>query len=390
MDAPPPPANRRDWPWLLILIPLALACLGLAGIARGDELSQAGVLHDRQVVWLLLASGAMWLGTRLSLRWLRQTAWIWLLLSVGLLLLVYVFPARWGSRRWIPLGLLYFQPSELAKLACIVTLARLLSRGDRHRRLSGLIVPFLVTLIPLGLILKEPDLGTSLLFLPVLFGMLWLGGANGWHLALVAGVGLSLSPVFWSAISAEQKSRITAVFQQRDGAAPERGRADGYHLHQSKQVLSLGGAWGSQLQGQLLDDPAAYYLPACRTDFVLCMVGERFGLAGTLATLALYAGLFVTGLVITARSRDPFGRLVAVGVTVLLATQTIINTGMTVGLVPITGITLPLMSYGGSSLLFTGLALGLLVQVARQPHEPLSLPNSIQPRPSPSLDWHSS
>jgi cell division protein FtsW (lipid II flippase) len=254
----------------------------------------------------------------------------------------------------------------------------------------GLIVPFLVTLVPLGLILKEPDLGTSLLFLPVLYGMLWTAGARGWHLLLIALLGVCLLPIFWSAISAEQKSRITAVFQQRDGSAPQQGVADGYHLHQSKQVLSFGGAWGSQAQGTLIDDPAAYYLPACRTDFVLCMVGERFGLAGTLTTLFLYGVLSLSGLFVAGTSRDPFGRLLAVGVTVLLAAQTIINTGMTVGLVPITGITLPLMSYGGSSLLFTGLALGLMVQVARQPHDPMSLPASIQPRRSPSAAWQSS
>ncbi|MFM8217726.1 MAG: FtsW/RodA/SpoVE family cell cycle protein, partial [Planctomycetaceae bacterium] len=106
----------------------------------------------------------------------------------------------------------------------------------------GLIVPFLVTLVPLGLILKEPDLGTSLLFLPVLYGMLWTAGARGWHLLLIALLGVCLLPIFWSAISAEQQSRITAVFQQRDGAAPRQGVADGYHLHQSKQVLSFGGA----------------------------------------------------------------------------------------------------------------------------------------------------
>ena len=119
------------------------------------------------------------------------------------------------------------------------------------------------------------------------------------------------------------------------------------------------------------------------------MVGERFGLAGTLTTLFLYGVLSLSGLFVAGTSRDPFGRLLAVGVTVLLAAQTIINTGMTVGLVPITGITLPLMSYGGSSLLFTGLALGLMVQVARQPHDPMSLPASIQPRRSPSAAWQS-
>jgi cell division protein FtsW (lipid II flippase) len=234
-------------------------------------------------------------------------------------------------------------------------------------------VPFGITLLPLGLILKEPDLGTSLLFLPVLFAMLVAAGARLWHLGLVAALGVAILPVFWQAISAEQRSRITAVFQQRDGQAPTVGKADGFHLHQSKQVLALGGVWGSQVEGTRVDDPAAYYLPACRTDFVICMVGERLGLPGTLGVLTLYSLLFLRGLWIAAGARNGFARLLAVGVVALLAAQTIINTGLTVGLLPVTGITLPLMSYGGSSLLFTGFALGLLVNVSRQPRDMFDL-----------------
>jgi len=354
------------WPLSLVLLAGAIAVLGWLGIGRGDELSQAGTFAGKQAIWLLLAGVSLWLGAQVPLDWLRRCAWIGFGTALVLLVLVYFFPARWGSRRWIPLGVLYFQPSELAKIAFIVTLARYLETRESHRRLWGLLVPFGITLVPLGLILKEPDLGTSLLFLPVLYAMLLAAGARMRHLALVAALGLAVLPLFWQAISAEQRSRVTAVFQQRDGRAPTVGKADGFHLHQSKQVLALGGTWGSQFEGTRVDDPAAYYLPACRTDFVICMVGERFGLAGTLGVLLLYVLLFVRGLAISAAARDPFARLLAVGVVALLAAQTIINTGMTVGLLPVTGITLPLMSYGGSSLLFTGFALGLLVNVARQ------------------------
>jgi len=358
---------------LLSLVTLsgALAALGLLGIERGDEVSQAGQFHGKQMVWLALAGGAMSVACRVPLRWLRSWAGTLFVVSLVLLTLVYLFPARWGSRRWIPLGLLYFQPSELAKISFILALARHLIVRENYRRPLGLVVPFVVTIVPLVLILREPDLGTSLLFLPVLYAMLFAAGARVRHLALVAVLGVAVLPLFWQAMSAEQRSRITAVFQQRDGTAPAVGKADGFHLHQSKQVLSLGGAWGSQFQGTLVDDPAAYYLPACRTDFVLCMVGERFGLAGTLTVLVLYSLLFAQGLAIAGATRDPFGRLVAVGIVALLAAQTVINAGMTVGLLPVTGITLPLMSYGGSSLLFTGAAIGLLVNVSRLPDEVL-------------------
>jgi cell division protein FtsW (lipid II flippase) len=258
-----------------------------------------------------------------------------------------------------------FQPSELAKLAFILAVSRYLMYRENYRRLSGLAIPFALTFVPMGLILKEPDLGTALLFLPVLLAMLFAAGAKLTHLSLISFLGVLASPVFWLAMSPEQKSRITTLFLQRDGGPTPPG--DGYHLHQSKQVLALGGLAGSQFDGTTVDDPLAYHLPACRTDFVICMIGERWGLVGTLAVLALYLFLIGRGLFIAAATREPFGRLLAVGIVTLLATQTIINVGMTVGLVPVTGITLPLLSYGGSSLLFTCLALGLLMNVSMRP-----------------------
>ncbi|MFQ5732444.1 MAG: FtsW/RodA/SpoVE family cell cycle protein [Planctomycetaceae bacterium] len=179
------------------------------------------------------------------------------------------------------------------------------------------------------------------------------------------GLGGGVGPAWGVGRSAEQKSRVVTLFTQRDGGPVPTG--DGYHLHQSKQVLALGGLWGSEVNGAAIADPAAYHLPAARTDFVYCLVGERFGLLGTSLALFLYFVLFARGLTIAAATREPFGRLLAVGIVSLIATQTIINAGMTVGLMPITGMTLPLMSYGGSSLLFTCLALGLLMNVGMRP-----------------------
>lgn len=358
-----------DWirrtPWSIVVSALALMALGLTGIARGDELSHAGTFVGKQVVWIALGLPVMWLAARVPYRAYRHQSYWWFGLSVLLLVLVYFFPARWGSRRWIPLGIMYLQPSELAKLAFIAALSRYLMYRENYRRLTGLIVPFTLTLVPVALILKEPDLGTSLLFLPVLFAMLFAAGARLRHLVLIACLGVTVMPVFWLAMSAEQKSRITAVFLQQDGGPTPTG--DGYHLHQSKQVLALGGPTGSQFGGTTIDDPLAYHLPACRTDFILCMVGERWGLAGTLGTLVLYLILVARGLRVAAGTREPFGRLLSVGIVTLLATQLVINSGMTVGLLPITGITLPLLSYGGSSLLSTCLALGLLINVALRP-----------------------
>tara|TARA_B100000029_G_scaffold130637_1_gene124289 strand:- start:2220 stop:2765 length:546 start_codon:yes stop_codon:yes gene_type:complete len=166
-------------------------------------------------------------------------------------------------------------------------------------------------------------------------------------------------------MNAEQKSRVVSLLSQSDsGPAP---RGDGYHLYQSKRMLSLGGTWGSELAGMPVDDPSAYHLPAGRTDFVFCLVGERYGLTGSLLLIGTYCVLIVSGVRIAYATREPYGRLLATGVVTLLATQAIINTGMTVGLMPITGMTLPLCSYGGSSLVATAIALGLLINVGMRP-----------------------
>jgi len=282
-----------------------------------------------------------------------------------LLVAVFFFPARNYSHRWIPLGVADLQPSEAAKLAYILTLAHYLRYRSSYRHLLGLAAPFLITAVPVVLILREPDLGTSLLFFPVLFAMLFAAGARFRHLLGVGVMGVALLPALWMAMSAEQRSRITAVFTQADGGPAPPG--DGYHLHQSKTILALGGAWGSELSGLPVCDESAYRLPAARTDFVFCLIGERWGLWGALGVFGLYAILLGRGLCVAAATQEPFGKLVAVGIVSLLGTQVIINTGMTVGLMPITGLTLPLLSYGGSSLLTTCLALGLVMNIGLRP-----------------------
>jgi len=355
----------RRVPWTVVVCTLALMLLGLAGILRGDELSGGTEFASRQIVWMALSLPAMFAATLVPYRTFRRWSGPLFLISLLLLIAVYFLPARNGARRWIPLGVMYFQPSELAKLAFILTIAHYLMYRRNYRRLSGLLVPFLLALLPMGLILREPDLGTALLFLPVLFAMLFAAGARPRHLAFISLLGVAVLPALWVGMTAEQKSRVVSLFQQRDGGTTP--QEDGYHLHQSKQVLALGGVWGSDIAGVTLNDPRAYHLPASRTDFVFCLVGERFGLWGTLLTLLLYLVLIGCGLRIAAATREPFGRLLAVGIVSLLATQAVINAGMTVGLMPITGMTLPLMSYGGSSLLATSVSLGLLLNVGMRP-----------------------
>ena len=361
--------NSRHWlrrvPWTIVLCLSALTAAGLAGIARGDELVGGGDNFARQVVWIVLTIPAMVIATIVPYRRLRWISYSLFAGSLALLIVVYLMPAKNGAHRWIPLGVVNLQPSELAKLTFILALAHYLMFRKNYRRLTGLIVPFALTLIPVGLVLREPDLGTSLVFLPVLFAMLFAAGARPRHLALVILLGAAVLPVLWLGMSAEQKSRVVTLVTQRDaGPAP---KGDGYHLYQSKQVLAMGGLWGSALAGRPSADSSMLHLPAARTDFVFCLIGERYGLIGCVATVGVFVLLFARGLMIAAATREPFGRLLACGIVALLAAQTAINTGMTVGLMPITGMTLPLVSYGGSSLLATGVALGLLMNVGMRP-----------------------
>ncbi|MCA9115148.1 MAG: FtsW/RodA/SpoVE family cell cycle protein [Planctomycetaceae bacterium] len=355
----------RRLPWSIVLAAGLLMLAGLSGIARGDALSGGSSFLSRQVVWILLSIPVMLVATIVPYRRLRWFSYPLFAVSLVLLVLVYFLPARNGAHRWIPLGVAWFQPSELAKLTFMMALAHYLMHRKHTFRLTGLLIPFVMTLVPVGLILREPDLGTSLVFFPVLFSMLFAAGARPQHLLLVIVLGVAMLPVLWLGMSAEQKSRVVTLMVQADGGTAPKG--DGYHLHQSKQVLALGGAWGSERTGMPVDDPMAWHLPAGRTDFVFCLIGERWGLPGTLGLLFLFLLLFGRGLLVAAATREPFGRLMVVGIVALLASQCIINTGMTVGLMPITGMTLPLVSYGGSSLLATSAMLGLLLNVALRP-----------------------
>ena len=359
-----------DWafrlPWSILIIIIPLVGLGWLGIARCEELTGgSGRFLYRQMAWSLIAAVAMIGATLPNYRILQRWSYPVFLMTLGLLVAVYFFPPVNNARRWLRLGPLSLQPSELAKLAYLLALARYLMYRENFRQLRGLVGPLFLTLLPVLLVLREPDLGTALVFLPVFFLMLFVAGARAKHLAILVLIGLMAVPLLWSQMSREQKSRVTALFDQ---AVPgQRPSDDAYHLYQSKQMIALGGGWGSLILGDAVDDPAAYRLPEARSDFIFCVLGERLGIAGMAAVLVLF-GLFAwRGLAIASATREPFGRLVATGVVAMIGVEVLINTGMTVGLLPITGLPLPFLSYGGSGLLAHALMVGLLMNIGMRP-----------------------
>lgn len=315
-----------------------------------------------------------------------------------------LLPRRNGAYRWIRLPFFDLQPSEIAKLTFIIMLAWYLRVGDNYRRLRGLLTPFVLTFVPMGLILLEPDLGTSLLLLPTLYFMLFMAGARLKHLLgiVAAATVLVLLPVphrlsadlpaderldrqslaYMSLGSGQrpwlisaaplvvmekhQVSRVVGWLRQDD---PRVVMGKGWQLHQSKLALAAGG-WSG---GRTLDDePQQELLPLLlprlpfdQTDFIFSVVGGNWGLLGAAGVLMLYGVIVLFGAEIAVVTRDPFGRLLAVGVLALLLAQVFINVGMAIGLLPVTGMTLPLISYGGSSLVVNCAALGLLVNVGQ-------------------------
>lgn len=356
----------------LAIAAASLLTLGLLGIDRGDEL----LGHDRlprqlayAALGLLVAIG----GSRIDYRIWRSLAGPAFAVSCVALVAVFLFDPRGGSRRWIPLGPIDVQPSEVVKLAFVVLAASQLSLSRQTLSPVGVVKTLLLAVIPMVLIVREPDLGTAILFGPTAAAMLLAAGSRRRDLLAIAVVAACLLPALWLGMSAEQRSRVTTLASQADGGPAPQG--DGYHLHQSKQVLALGGATGIAVDDLLAREPLSYHLPAARTDFILCLIGQRFGLAGTLATLACVAALVGSLVGIGGHTRDPFGRLVCVGLAAMLGTQATVNAAMTVGLMPITGVTLPLCSYGGTSLVATAAAIGLALSIAR--HAPYEVAETL-------------
>ncbi|MFZ1748147.1 MAG: putative lipid II flippase FtsW [Nitrospirales bacterium] len=357
--------SRRIDP-LIVGITLALSLGGLvmvfsaSGVMAENKFTNATYYLQRQIVWMLLGFGVLLVGSFIDYRQWKQ--WIPLVVGgciVGLLLVLAVGPQINGARRWLALGFFSIQPTEMAKLAVVLYLAAFLSNPQRRVTdwQRGFLPPVAMVGIMCGLIVVEPDLGSTVVISLVFVGMMYLAGARVRHLAYLGGpMILGVGALIW--MSPERWERMTTFmnpFADRQGA--------GYQLVQSILALENGGLFGVGLgQGK----QKLMFLPEGHTDFVLALVGEELGLIGTCGLLALFAILVCKGFRVAALAPDLFGRYLALGITMLLGIQALINAGVVSGLLPTKGLTLPLVSYGGSSLLVTMLALGILLSVARQ------------------------
>lgn len=342
-------------PWVLPLFAALLVATGfrlLTSVAPADLGRQALAL----LAALLVCAGLVWLGRT------RLAAWHWglYLAALSLLVLVQLFGTEVnGARSWLYLGPLPgFQPSELAKLALIPVLAGTLAKRTLRTPLDypG---PLLLIFVPVGLVLLEPDLGSALVLFAVGFGMLLLRGLPRSHLLLLLLAGTLLLPgVVWPNLEPHQRARLTTFIQP--DAEP---LGSGYQVIQARIAVGAGGLWGqghgsgTQTQNGFVPYPA--------TDFIFPVLAEEGGFVGASALLLLYGALFVCLALMAGRCPQPGDQLVIGGVLLLLGVQVLVNLGMTLGLAPVTGITLPLVSSGGTSLLATLAALTLALLTYR-------------------------
>lgn len=354
---------------LVVLAGGLLLLLGLAEVLSASSVTSylgrngnSFTVVTRQLVWVLIGLPFALLAVRVSQRTLRRLAWPGLIVSVGLLLATYV-PGLGvsvnGNRNWLALGPVQLQPSEFAKLALVVWIATVLATKQRlltrWRHLLFPLVPACVGVA--GLVVGQGDAGTGVVFIALAVGSLYLVGAPMKAFAIATLAGL----VTVGVLIASRRNRLARLVSFTNPFADASGT--GYQAVQAVYAFASGGWWGVGLGASRAKWGG---LPEAYTDFIFAIIGEELGLVGALTVVALFGVLGYAGLRIATRSRDLFGILLAGSITLWLLTQACVNIAAVIGLLPIAGIPLPLVSYGGSALMPTLVALGLLAGLARR------------------------
>jgi rod shape determining protein RodA len=344
--------------WGLVLLIAVISSIGFAMLysaANGNLQPWA----SRQMTRFAIALVPMIAAGLIDVRyWFRSAYWIY---GVSLALVVAVDlrgVAGMGAQRWIDLGILQLQPSEIMKIALVLALARYFHglSAENSGRLTRLIAPALMIVIPAALVLKQPDLGTAMMLVAAGAIIFFLGGVRLWVLAAGTVAAAAAAPLAWSFLRDYQKTRLyTFLDPDRDPLGA------GYHILQSKIALGSGGVFG---KGFLAGTQSHLsFLPEKQTDFIFTMIAEEWGIVGGLMLLALYVIVIVYAFAIALRSRSQFGRLLGLGIAVNVFLYAFINIAMVMGLIPVVGVPLPLISYGGTAMVTVMLGFGLLMNV---------------------------
>ncbi len=348
--------------WTLLGIILLIASIGIINLygttAHAEVLGTPAYL--KQIFWLLIGFALMITIAFIEYRFYSDFAYI--VYTIALVLLVAVLGygiITSGAQRWVKIGPISFQPSEFVKISLILALAKFFHRppAPEGYSLRNLTFPFLLLLLPMVLILKQPDLGTAIILFLVFFSVLLFVKIRWSSLLALFLVGTSILPLVWRFLKEYQKRRIITFFN------PDLDPLGaGYHLIQSKIAVGSGGITGKGfMQGTQCK---LGFLPEQQTDFIFSVLGEEWGLIGSLILVSLYLALILWGLRIAVQSKDRFGAILSFGVVAMLFWHAFINIGMVLGLMPVVGIPLPLLSYGGSFLVSTLIGIGLLLNVS--------------------------
>lgn len=368
LGARPSSGTWSNFDLQLAFFALALAVVGLlmAYTSSGDTPLEAGSIFTRGLMWLAIAIVMFTVAAAFDYRWLKTLAWPVYFFNLALLVLTLVMGSGVGGvSRWVTIGPLQFQFSELAKILMAVVLANYLAgRQGKLRDLSTIVGAFLLVMPALALVLIQPDLGTSLVFGAILFGTLFLSGAGlRWLLLAAAGV-VAMVPIAWNYILQDYQKRRLLSFM--DPSADPQG--SGYQLIQSQIAVGSGGLFGKGLTNG--SQTQLDYLPVSATDFVGATLAEELGFVGGVVLLLLFGALLWRILVVGWRSRDAFGLAFAAAIASMLLFQLMVNFGMVLGIMPVTGIPLPFVTHGGASLTSYAIGLGILQSVAMRQGRP--------------------
>lgn len=360
-DALNPPSftlRQKLWQmhWLFILLLAATASVGFAMLysAAGGQVEPWA---SRQMVRFGVGMAVLITVAVIDIRLWLKYAYVLYAATVALLVAVeFMGEVGKGAQRWLDLGYIGLQPSELMKITLVLALARYFhgTSIEDVRRIPQLFVPLLLIAIPAGLVLRQPDLGTALMLIITGGVIFFASGVQIWKFVLVGLAGVGAAPIAWQFLRDYQKQRVLTFLNPENDPL-----GSGYHIIQSKIAFGSGGVFGKGfLQGT---QSHLNFLPEMQTDFIFTMLAEEFGMVGSLALLGLYVVILVYGLAISVRCRTQFGRLVGIGVTATFFLYVFINMAMVMGLVPVVGVPLPLISYGGTAMLTLLFGFGLLM-----------------------------
>jgi rod shape determining protein RodA len=347
----------RDFDWLLLVFVFLICGLGVFEIRSATVHTKFAGAHIRQIYWIAAGVGVMFIVSLLNYHTLLdQIHWVYVG-ALASLMIVLIFGQRYlGAKRWVklPLGV-HFQPSEWVKLILILAVAKyFVDLSQRDLTWPDFIKAGAIVAVPMLMVLRQPDLGTALTYLPIAIMGLFLGGVRWKQAATVIILGGLMMPLAWHVLKPYQRDRLVSFMEPE---ADKQG--SGYQVIQSLIAVGSGGIWGSQGGSQT----HLAFLPVPQTDFIFAAFAEEHGFVGALGLLLLY---FIVLMRLTQNAQtapDRAGTFIVMGVVAVLSFHILVNVGMVVGFMPVTGIPLPLMSYGGSSVLFMFLALGLVMNV---------------------------